>query len=458
MLAPVHPRAHLSWSSPVRVRTALGAALTAALAMACGPSGATDSDSGTDDPDGRLNGDGGPCQGLECFQVDCDGGGTTSISGVVTAPNGTLPLYNATVYVPTGEVGPLPDGLACEQCDAELAGGSLVKTLTDTEGRFVLENMPATQDVPVVIKIGKWRRQIVVPAVPACEDTPLTTEQLRLPATQAEGDMPQIALTTGGSDPLECLLRKIGIADSEFTNPDGGGKIQLFAGGGGSSQYDGGDVFPSVTELWDSYASLADYDVVLASCEGDQTPGNKGPDALAAMDAYTAAGGRMFAEHWHNYWFLERRGAAARRRRVGVPGRPRQHHRRREHLVRARRRPGRLAGQHRRVHHLRRAADRRRPAHRQHRRRQLRRHLDRAGHHAGRHAVGAVLPDHHAADRRARARAAAAMVFSDIHVSSGDFTGVPFPTGCNTTELSPQEKVLAFMFFDIAACVDTPID
>lgn len=455
MLPSVRPRARHPWLSPLR--PALGSTLVAALALGCGPSGASDTDSGTDDPDGRLNGDGAPCQGLECFQVDCDGGGTTSISGVVTAPNGTLPLYNATVYVPRGEVGPLPDGLACEQCDAELAGGALVKTLTDTEGRFVLENMPATEDVPVVIKIGKWRRQIVVPAVPACEDTPLTTEQLRLPANQAEGDMPQIALTTGGSDPLECLLRKIGIDDSEFTNPDGGGKIQLFAGGGGSSSYNDGTPFPSVTELWDTAESLSEYDVVLASCEGDQTPGNKGPAALAAMDAYTAAGGRMFAEHWHNYWFQN--GAAP------LPD---------------------VAEWEFQADLGNITAD-------------VNTSFDRGADLAdwlvntgasttygelpivdAQHTLNSVDASYGDAwisqattpagtpsvqyfqittpltaapeDRCGK------MVFSDIHVSSGDFTGSPFPTGCNTTELSPQEKVLAFMFFDIAACVDTPID
>jgi hypothetical protein len=51
------------------------------------------------------------------------------------------------------------------------------------------------------------------------------------------------------------------------------------------------------------------------------------------------------------------------------------------------------------------------------------------------------------------------VVFSDMHVSedSNSSPGTPFPGDCQNTPLTSQEKALAFMFFDIASCVQPPI-
>lgn len=52
------------------------------------------------------------------------------------------------------------------------------------------------------------------------------------------------------------------------------------------------------------------------------------------------------------------------------------------------------------------------------------------------------------------------MVLSDIHVSqdSDCDPDSAFPDDCSDGQLTAQEKVLAFMLFDISACIEPPED
>ena len=43
--------------------------------------------------------------------------------------------------------------------------------------------------------------------------------------------------------------------------------------------------------------------MILHSCEGTENPTNKSMAARKALQQYADAGGRVFASHWHNYWF-----------------------------------------------------------------------------------------------------------------------------------------------------------
>ena len=150
-----------------------------------------------------------------------------------------------------------------------LSGNPIATALTDVNGRFSLSNVPAGANIPLVIQVGKWRRQITVPNVTACTDTPITNADLtRLPRTQAEGNIPRIAVTTGKSDALECLLRRIGIADSEFTTDGGAGRVHLYAGGGGTNSFMAGGAFAPATALWSNATKLRGYDAMVLSCEG----------------------------------------------------------------------------------------------------------------------------------------------------------------------------------------------
>ena len=209
------------------------------------------------------------------------------------------PLYNVLLYVPNTAVDPIPQGVSCNTCNSPISGTPVAAGLSDATGHFVIDNAPHGTNVPLVIQIGKWRRQVTLPTVTACQDNPFNDPQkFRLPRKQSEGDLPQIAISTGHADALDCFLRRVGIDDTEFTADTGTGRVHMYAGGDGMSGNEGSTTLASGATLANSYSKLfpsftqmSKYDIIVLTCESSQLESSKDP-YLLNMKRYADSGGK----------------------------------------------------------------------------------------------------------------------------------------------------------------------
>jgi hypothetical protein len=302
--------------SPIRRTVAVlgGTALFAACAEGSGAS------HGSDDPSTPLVVDAGCESGLVCQVAACESGAKTTLTGTVYDPSGINALYNVQVFIPGGPSGddvalpPLSSGVTCETC-ASTVIDPMRATLTDTSGHFTLTDVPVGDGIPLVIQIGKWRRKFQVDVRKSCDENPIPDRTLTLPKNGKEGDMPQIAVTAGGCDALECLLRGIGVDASEFVVGHGGtGHVHVFNGQGGMFPGAPQGVPPrgpgsAGEDLWSDVAKMMPYDITMLGCECGEYNVNKGGPTDASgpvydsIHNYVERGGRVFATHYHYTWF-----------------------------------------------------------------------------------------------------------------------------------------------------------
>jgi hypothetical protein len=284
-----------------------------------GGSDATSPSDATSDCVGPFCSYEGPCPPVTCTgglclkQLCCDGAPATSISGVVHAPNGTLPIAGALVYVPNSSLQPFTHGPSLESCGGtRVYGDLLVGAISDAHGHFTLANMPSGSDIPIVVQAGKWRRRMTATITP-CVDNPLPDDSLRLPTrpneTSPDDDMPSIAIATGADDALECTLRALGVDGSQFTPPGGSGRVHVWQGEGGATL--GGSPASSLWASVDGGASptLASYDMLLLACEGADFIADKPATSRAAIASYANNGGWVLATHAQGVWIEQGPGA-----------------------------------------------------------------------------------------------------------------------------------------------------
>ena len=174
----------------------------------------------------------------------------TVLKGQITDPAGLNPLYNIVVYVPNTTPSALTHGQpSCDSCSSLYTGDPIVSTTTDTDGNFTLterarplerrraDRHSGRQMAPAVGLAGgdgvhdqhrdHGGRKVSPPARPGVARDPV--------ADVDADDLPQIAVSTGSADTMECLFKRIGFAASEYVCGwnAGAGHLHVFQGGGG---------------------------------------------------------------------------------------------------------------------------------------------------------------------------------------------------------------------------------
>ncbi|MGO9712467.1 MAG: hypothetical protein ACLQBL_26640 [Polyangiaceae bacterium] len=245
----------------------------------------------------------------------CDSGTPTTLSGFVFDPANNLPVDNVLVYVPTGTVQTPQTGVNPAVCGCS-APSAYASAYTAIDGSFTLTNVPAGSAVTVVIQLGKWQR-VYSESITGCTANTLSSH-LTLPSTHLEGNIPLFAIDTGGVDSMECVLLKMGIAQSEFVDPAIAGgvptavqRVHFYEGSivSGGAVIDGAT--PTEAALTETATVMDSYDIVLFPCQGgagDYDKHNGFPNTLGNLINYTTAGGRMFATHFH-YDLLDGNGS-----------------------------------------------------------------------------------------------------------------------------------------------------
>ena len=243
-----------------------------------------------------LDPDGGPGGG-------CNGGpNDATLTGTVFAPNGTIPVVGALVYVTNDPPEGIPDGVYCAEC-VELECG-VDYTETEVDGSFSLPTNAGSGKYLVVQK-GQFMRVTEIDV--AAGATALADDLVELPSewNPAEGlYIPRIAVADGTFDRIEDALGKFGLGDTSISNFQettipGTESFELWNNGRNPTT-DGFVSQGTMTDLVSDPAELAKYHVIFVPCSGDTYSDALTPQSIQNIRDWVEAGGRWYVADWSN--------------------------------------------------------------------------------------------------------------------------------------------------------------
>ena len=290
------PRLHSSFVSVARVPVCAGLVVLA-LVLGCNAERLNDVGDDTDrgdlaKPSGREDMAGAGCRGRFCQVPKCSGTDTTEITGRLFAPNDTDPVPGATVFVPVDAVPEFPTGLTCDLCNN--LPYAVTTATTAFDGSFSLRGVPAGT-FPVVLRLGRFQRVVQVEATPCVSqtipyDNGTSMRGVRLPRRNNElstqDRIPRIAVVSGDNDQIECVLKRIGIDELDMYNGRALGTRNP----------------PPIAEsgtLFTDEKTLNNYHIVVVNCTDNQFQSLIGARGVQQnLERYVGRGGRLYVTDW----------------------------------------------------------------------------------------------------------------------------------------------------------------
>jgi hypothetical protein len=273
------------------ITLSIGAALSAS---ACANDGKTGGFAQGDDGGGGGSTNQSNDGGITSFgEGGANGAPIGTLSGKVTAPEGSIPISNALVYVAEAAPAALPSGAYCDLCVSVNSGAY---TYTKADGTFSVPVLAKGKKTLVVQK-GQFRKVRAIDLIEG--DQPAPAEFTTLPAKtdDANGDhVPSMAIVRSDNDHIEVSLAKLGLGQI-----DDMGKYVA-----GSGPFDFYDVtMPGAAtdyaRLLAEPQTIAKYNVVFFPCGGnsgttcnatDTHPGDAA--SQKTLRDWVASGGKLY--------------------------------------------------------------------------------------------------------------------------------------------------------------------
>jgi hypothetical protein len=137
------------------------------------------------------------------------------LRGRVMAPNGTIPIAGALVYLAEMKPAPSSEKVYCDEC-VKLGAGT-VQAMSDASGNFDLAVQSAGKQF-VVVQKGGFRRVREVSIIGGDDMLPAEFSTLPPKTNLAAGDeVPRMTVVHGTYDEIEASLKKLGVDPSAIT-------------------------------------------------------------------------------------------------------------------------------------------------------------------------------------------------------------------------------------------------